>query len=123
VNERQTRELVYARAGGRCELSGAIGPAMSYHHRKKKSHLKKGQQWCPSNVVYVTGSGTTEAHGWIESHPADAEKLGFHVRPWQTPGDTPIRHAQFGWVLLLPDGGFVEVDSAEGGDISGGDQG
>lgn len=86
---------------------------MSYHHRKKKSHLKKGHQWCPSNVVYVTGSGVTESHGWIESNPADAEKIGFHVRPWQNPGDVPVTHALYGLCFLLVDGTICEVAGEE----------
>lgn len=113
MNERQCRALVYERADGRCEICGGVGPVMSYHHRKKRSHLPKGHHWDdPSNVVYVDGSGTTGHHGWIESNPSAAAEIGFHVRPWETPSSVPIK-VDGTWYLLLPNGGKRETAREE----------
>lgn len=85
---------------------------MSYHHRKKRSHLPKNDKWCPSNVVYVDGSGVSGCHGDIESYPAKAESIGFHVRPWEDPTSIPVLiHGT--WYYLLPDGTKRERDQRD----------
>jgi len=114
MNERQARALVIARAGGRCERCGGIG--RSIHHRKKRSHLPKGQQWCPTNLVLLCGSGTTGDHGWVEANPSDAEKEGWHVRPWDDPAEIPVKRLRSEWMLLLPDGGMTDGEPPEKGE-------
>jgi hypothetical protein len=92
-------------------MCGGIGRSM--HHRKKRSHLPKDQQWCPTNVVYLCGDGVRGCHGLIESRPNDAEKLGFHIRPWGDPEEIPIKRLRSEWVILLPDGGVTDSDGPE----------
>ena len=80
------------RCGGKSGL-----PYVTLHHRKKKSHLPKHLRWEPSNCAALCGHGTTGCHGWVESHPSEAEVEGFHVRPWQELGEPFLLHGQ-SWV-------------------------
>lgn len=97
MNEKTCKAIVLERARGRSELSGKSWGYFSYHHRLKRS---QGGEWSPENVVYVTGTGTTGEHGWIEGNPNDAHALGFHCRPWEDPAETPVLLHGLHWVRL-----------------------
>ncbi|ALY08874.1 HNH endonuclease [Arthrobacter phage Galaxy] len=59
------------------------------------------------NLVLVCGTGTTECHGWIEAHPAEAAARGFRIAA----GARPDRVALVDWTgraWLLDDGGGKE---------------
>lgn len=59
-------------------------------------------------VVAVCGNGTQGDHGWIESHPNEAESEGWHIRPWREDFDQiPVLLHGERWVLLTEDGEYV----------------
>lgn len=95
ATERVCRENVYQRAGGLCELCGFQGH--SYHHRKKRG---QGGPWTESNIVLLCGHGTVGCHHWVENNPTQAERIGFHIRPWNDPADHPIYLQNLKWVWL-----------------------
>lgn len=64
-------------------------------------------------MVYVTGSGTTGSHGFIESHPQAASESGFHVRPWENPADKPLLLHGKTWVKLNANGTYDMEDEGE----------
>lgn len=83
-----------------------IGEGRNHHHRQLLS--RGGEDW-PSNIVTLSGSGTTGTHGWVHANPAEATRLGFMVPSWVAdPAAVPIfladsRGVQF-WALLGDDG-------------------
>lgn len=85
MNEKRCRELVFHRAAGLCERCGRQGN--TFHHRKNRSG---GGGWDCANIVYLCGDGTRGCHGWVTTHPAEASKEGFHVKPWEDPQEIPI---------------------------------
>lgn len=105
-------ELVRQRSRGACERCGRAGPG-SLHHRRKRSH---GGAWSAENLVWLCGSGTTGCHGWVEAHPAQASREGFHLRPWEDALLRPVRLYWHGWGVLRSDGtvGFRHEKGAEG---------
>ena len=108
--EARARELVAARAGGRCEICRGPAPR-TFSHRKPTS---LGGLWAPSNGLRACGSGTTGCHGWIEANPVWAEFAGFRVRSVGDPAVEPVWVwpvlAWPGWVTLDDDGGYVYDD-------------
>lgn len=110
MNERTCRRIVKDRADHRCERCGInwSGWGLTTHHRVKRS---QGGGWTPENCVQLCGDGVRGCHGWAESHPNDAEREGFHVRPWNDPAEIPIlRRGQR--VLLDGEGGFTPAEEA-----------
>jgi hypothetical protein len=110
AEERVCRPVVEDRAGPYCERCGvhAHVRGLTMHHRVKVS---QGGPWTPQNVVWLCGHGTTRdgCHCWVEHHPDDAEKEGFHVRPWDDPNTTPVLYR--GERSLLTDlGGVVRAE-------------
>lgn len=92
----------------RCARCGVvIWSNGSRHHRKLRS---RGGADAADNLILACGSGTTGCHGWMHANPAEATLLGFIVPSWADPATVPIRHALYGWVLLLPDGTAEGVD-------------
>ena len=75
------RELVAARAGGRCEGCATAGP-LEWHHRVRRSH---GGTWAPSNGLHLCNL----CHGWAHAHPTLAVRAGFLVHAGTAPGDAP----------------------------------
>jgi hypothetical protein len=77
----------------------------SRDHRKLRS---QGGPSTPSNLILLSGSGTTLSHGWKHANPRDARLLGYYVPVWAAPEKVPIRIIDplFGlcWVLLADDG-------------------
>lgn len=110
MNEKQCRSIVYERSGQLCERCCA-GRVRSVHHRKKRS---QGGLWEPSNCVLLCGTGVQGCHGWVEHNPSTAHAQGFHVRPWEQPGEVPLYWRLSQWVLLTNDGGMVDVPTGSG---------
>lgn len=102
MNEKQVRKLVHERADGLCERCGS-GYGQTLHHRKKRSHLPKKDQWQVSNCAMLCGDGTRGCHGWVEANPNKAELEGWHCRPWVDPELLQVRYQQR-WAWLKPDG-------------------
>lgn len=107
--EAQTRKLVAARSGGRCEMCGLVR-AESIHHRRKRS---QGGPWTASNCVHVCGDGTRGCHGWAEANPEEAALEGFNLRHGQGPLTTPIQSGLHGRVWLANNGSIWPQISGE----------
>jgi hypothetical protein len=86
----RTRKLVMERDGYLCVCCGisVIGRQYSIQHRKRRS---QGGDNSMSNLVTVSGSGTTGHHARIDSRrdPAD-EARGYTLRSWQNPASVPV---------------------------------
>lgn len=101
-DERKTRALVLARSGGLCERCGVFG--YTVHHRMKRS---QAGPWSGSNCVALCGDGVRGCHGFVEANPNAAWEEGWHVRPWEKPGERLIRKSIHGVVLLDDEGGIA----------------
>lgn len=113
------RNLVLDRAAACCELCGQPlhdgyewVADHSFHHRQARGMggSTRPEVNSPANVMLLCGSGTTDCHGFIESHRADAEANGWLVRHGCDPATTPVtvdRHATP--VLLTDAGDYREV--------------
>lgn len=85
--------------------SGPMGS--STHHRLLRS---QGGTHAPSNLVTLTGSGTTGEHGWVHANPRIATVLGYMVPSWGDPTQVPIfRVAPYGSGL----GWYLQDDDAQ----------
>lgn len=104
----KSRDVVTARAQGRCERCGASSSQFwSVHHRRPRGMggSKRPEVNGPANLILLCGSGTTGCHGWVEANRAEAYNLGLLVRSGMNPGDVPVE-LRHGRVLLLADGGM-----------------
>lgn len=105
--QRDVRVLVDLRDGHSCRrcgrtLWGEDGEGYSRHHRIPRGAGGSALVERASIIVKVCGSGTTDCHGWIESHRTDAEVLGW-LLPKLNPDIDPEAEPLFtidGWVLL-----------------------
>lgn len=115
-----TRDIVWARAGGRCELCGdaLAGPVgFSVHHRlpRRMGGSRRPELNTPANLLVVCGSGTTGCHGRIESHREQAYDEGLLLHDGQDPAAVPVLIAcpVDGWpklVLLTTDGTYADPE-------------
>jgi hypothetical protein len=111
--EAKCREIVATRSGGKCEVAIAgvcRGVAESMHHRRKEGRL-----WNPANVLHACGDGVRGCHGWIESHPKDANEKGLWLFAGEAPAETSVHmrwENQMCW-FLLDDEGLLHWDSTE----------
>jgi len=108
------RELLYARAAGRCEACGVRleHSGMDPHHRKLRS---QGGLDTPDNLLAVC----RRSHAAIHANPAMAYAQGRLLRSWQDPAATPVRLWDGRLVLLTPEGGYsvrtVPLDASHSG--------
>jgi hypothetical protein len=73
-------------------------------------------------VVYLCGDGTRGCHGWVTEHPKLASEEGFHVKPWQLPGDVPILlHKRLSRRLTCNGSGYASSDQGTETHIEGHD--
>lgn len=110
--------IVLERAAGRCEMCG--DPGTNTHHRAGRGMggSKDPRLGLPSNLLRLSGSGSTGCHGWVTNHPAAAYDLGLLVRRGQDPAKVPVHlfipdvfgWPPAGWVLLTNDGRYVPVE-------------
>ena len=108
--DRTTRELVLERDDYACACCGnsvLYGP-YSLQHRAARgmggtSRLEINS---PVNLITLCGSATSPGgcHLACEQREIRLNELGFWLRSGQDPATTPVAHAGYGWVLLLPDG-------------------
>lgn len=123
-------DTIWDRDKGRCamcgkrldrERRGAPGHAggWSIQHREARGKggvkRKNARPWLTlaSNGVLMCGDGVSGCHGDVETkHREWARAFGFVVSALRVfrPAEVPIKHAVYGWVLLLDDG---TVESAE----------
>lgn len=120
-----TREIVWARAGGRCELCGGSLAGMrgfSRHHRRPRrmggSRLPDTNS--PANLLLVCGSATSPdgCHQRIEAKRDQAYAEGLLLHDGQDPTEVPIlinNPARSAWpqlVWLTADGDYSEEPPA-----------
>lgn len=121
---KSTKDLVWARAGGRCEVCGGSLAGMrgfSRHHRRPRrmggSRLPETNS--PANVLLVCGSATSPdgCHQRIESNRTRAYEDGLLLRADQTPTDVPVMLAdpnhpsQWPRLVWLTDDGTYNEES------------
>lgn len=105
TSEKAVREIVRERSQGLCERCG-YGGGQTLHHRLKRSHLPRNDQWQVWNCAMLCGDGVRGCHGWVEHFPNDAAGEGWHVRPWEDPAEKKVLY-QGRWAFL---GKFGSVD-------------
>lgn len=105
MSETSTRQYVYARSEGSCEVCGNW-PGTNVHHRLNRS---QGGDWSSENCIHVCGSGTRGCHGWITSHPNQSRDNGWLVSRTERSLDVPLlyRHR---WALLNDNGAVIELE-------------
>jgi hypothetical protein len=88
-----TRQLVWERAGGRCEICGfaatMAGIGYSIHHRLPRRMGGSRAPWInsPANLLLVCGSGTVGCHGMVEANRANAYGYGWLLKAGQHPAE------------------------------------
>lgn len=106
----KVRNLVLARAEGKCERCGvALDPFFySLQHRRARGMggSKRPDTNSPTNLVALHGSATTGCHGFIEAHPDVARAEGMRISQVQSPALVAVLTWR-GWVWLNHEGGFV----------------
>lgn len=111
---RDVRAIVWARANGCCERCGQrITDNMysSVHHRKARglggsSDARLNE---PSNLVLLCGSGTTDCHGFVESHRNDAHRVGWLLWRNADARRVPVDIYGRGPTLLSDDGTYASI--------------
>ena len=119
VLTRAMRHLVITRDLGRCVRCGlyvcdpeTFTPRhqFSLQHRRARGAggSKDPVTNSPVNLIVLCGTGTTECHGWVESHRVKAQRLGFAVAQWQDPELVPVQHWLHGPAFVTA-GGWVPI--------------
>lgn len=100
------RDPVRARSGGRCEMTACTREAVHIHHRRPR---RMGGSTAPdvngaANLLHVC----RWHHEWIESHRAEAMRLGLLLSARANPLRVPaqLRHDEEP-IWLLPDGSWI----------------
>jgi hypothetical protein len=118
----KVRREVIARDKSTCQWCGRFVDVDSgwYSLQHKRARGMGGSKRIDTdlacNLVLVHGTGTTECHGYIESHREEAVSRGFNVADRHNPALVPLldwaghwqRHDALGGVELLP-----EIDALE----------
>ena len=90
------------------------GIGWSAHHRKPRGSGGTSNPAIASitNLLVLCGSGTTGCHGWVESHRAKAEEIGYLVSALglKSPADTRVQRADGSWWMLMAAGATVECE-------------
>lgn len=101
---RKVHAVVDQRDGDSCRRCGhPTFDDFSRHHRIPRGAGGSTLVDRPSNILKLCGSGSTGCHGWVESHRADAEVLGYLLPKLNKdidPATEPVFVHEFGWVLL-----------------------
>lgn len=98
-------DLVYERDGGCCIRCGkAFGPRSTHHRRPRRAGGdRRPDTNSPANLITLCGSGTSNCHGWIEQHRADARRWGWLLASNDEPSAVPLS-TWWGPVLLDHEG-------------------
>lgn len=79
-----SRQIVKARARGRCERCNGVGA--EWHHRRTRS-VRDDHRHCPCNGVLLCSG----CHQWVHAHPFEARQAGWIVsRHTVQPGLHPV---------------------------------
>lgn len=106
----KVRELIYQRAGWRCELCGLRVDVGQVHHRRPR-----GMGGSKNAIVGSCANGVLlhpRCHARIESHRSWAQSIGFLVSASQQPDKVPVRRFD-GWVYLGEDGSLQAVTDVD----------
>lgn len=76
----KTRNLIRERDGGMCRRCGRRGTNVQHRIGRGSGGSKRAVVNDPSALVTLCGSGTTECHGEITEHPAEAYETGWAIR-------------------------------------------
>ena len=120
MNTKQIRQAVLERDEGRCVVTGEYlvdvdtgNPfgQFSVHHRTPRGMggSKDPKIASVSNLLLLSGTGTTGAHGKIESNRSWAVDEGFIVPRWQDPALVPVNHYRHGLAWATPWGTWMTV--------------
>ena len=116
--EREARDLVAARAAGRCEGCGRPG-VCEWAHRVGRA---QGGPWRATNGLWLCGDLTGGhapttgggCHPWSHSRAGRpvCERRGWILRHHHGPATTPVWIFGRGWVLLAADGSCTPAEPA-----------
>lgn len=111
-----TKSLLWARAGGRCELCGFdlnTGASFSRHHRRPRGAGGSSAPWVNdiTNLLLLCGTATTPGgcHTRVEQYRTDAYENGWLIRHASSyvPAELPVLLSQ-GLVYLTSDGFYAK---------------
>lgn len=90
-----TRDMVWTRAGGRCEvcggsLAGVTGFSVHHRHPRRMGGSRRPELNTAANLLVVCGSGTTGCHGRIESNRERAHEDGLLLHDGESPERVPV---------------------------------
>jgi len=94
---KRTRELVFLRAGGRCERCGWIEEASQYHHRRPRA--MGGSRASDTNGAANCVLLCIYCHEDVESRREWALNFGFLVPQGKKPSEIPVWRNK-NWVFL-----------------------
>lgn len=108
----ETRALLLARAGYRCEAcgQGIRGPlGYSCQHRIPRGMGGTDRVWInsPVNLLVMCGSALSGCHGLAERRDTMMNLRGFWLKSGQTPADTPVQLFDRTWVELTATGLYL----------------
>ena len=120
---RAVRAEVIRRDGGMCVVTGrqvvdpdTLVPFVQYSLQHRRARGAGGSKDpvtnSPANLLLVEGTGTTGAHGRIESEREWARRLGYAVPQWRNPVDVPVLHRVHGW-SWVGETGYVPLSQGE----------
>lgn len=113
-----TKEMLWTRAKGRCELCGrdlTTGHPFSRHHRRARGSGGSSLAWVNevSNLLLLCGSATTPGgcHSLVETQKVLAYANGWVVRMTGThkPAEVPVVLAAFDEPMYLTDAGEYAI--------------
>lgn len=113
-----TRGIVLARDDMRCVITGdpVLNAPYSIHHRLPRG---RGGTNVAANLIVLSGTGATGAHGEVESHRQIAYEYGWLLRTGDNPERVPVKYHD-GWWLLDNQGGrtpYTRADTAPRGGV------
>ena len=109
----ETRALVLARAGHRCEACGiGVHTMLGYSAQHRTPRGMGGTTDRPwinlaSNIAVMCGSATTGCHGAAERRVPGLNTRGFWLKSGQPPADTPVQLFDRTWVELTDTGLYL----------------
>jgi len=108
---RATKELIYDRAAGHCEICG-MGAVEQAHHRRPRG---AGGSTADDTNTAANGLGICQrCHDMTESRRTVALDRGWLVRQGHDPAAVPVLRHGADWVLLQPEGGVFVPPQGRG---------
>jgi 5-methylcytosine-specific restriction enzyme A len=106
---KRTKELVFQRAGGRCERCGWIEQAGQYHHRRPRG--MGGSRAADTNGAANCVLLCHYCHSHVESNRDKSLALGLLVSQGKKPSETPLWRLRK-WVFLDDFGYVIPVEES-----------